>query len=266
MKYMQAAKHGGTQSQVDRIVIHGTVSPCVRGGALNVARYFQSAGAGGSAHYTVDPGEVVASVRESVIAHHAPPNTRSIGIELCDPQKGRADRWQDDEHEAMLQRAAVLIRQVAKRWDVPLRRLTVAEVRAGKRGICGHVDVSKAFRQSDHTDPGDAFPWERLMFLVCSEDEPIKIVLKDGVPQWPGRLLRYPNAPDGLQRAPMTIGEDVLQWQTRMRELGYKLTVDGRYGPESTKVCELFQHKADLEVDGVVGRRTWDAAFQEADA
>nr|WP_240971240.1 peptidoglycan recognition family protein [Microbispora sp. CL1-1] len=169
MKDIRAAKHGGTQNSVTRIVIHGTVSPCQRGGAVNVAHYFQTPGAGGSAHYVVDPGEVVRCLAETTVAYHAPPNTGTIGVELCDPQKGAASRWGDDDHEAMLRLAADLVRRIAQRWDVPLRRLTVADVKAGKRGICGHVDVSKAFHQSDHTDPGDAFPWGHFMALVCGE-------------------------------------------------------------------------------------------------
>lgn len=174
MKYVPAAKHGGSQSSVVRIVIHGTVSPCVEGGAGNVARYFQSKSAGGSAHYIVDPGETVAAVRENVVAYHAPPNTSTIGVELCDPQAGPSSRWDDDNHQRMLQRAAVLVRQIAARWDVPLRRLSVADVRAGKRGICGHVDVSHAFGQTDHSDPGAAFPWDEFMHLLNNaEGEPL---------------------------------------------------------------------------------------------
>jgi len=171
VKTIQAAKHGGTQTHVTRIVIHGTVSPCVRGGAVNVARYFQTPAAGGSAHYVVDPGEVVRCLAETTVAYHAPPNTGSIGVELCDPQQGPASRWADDNHEAMLRLAAALVRDIAARWDVPLRRLTVAEVRAGARGICGHVDVSRAFGQSDHTDPGTGFPWAHFMQLVTGEDD-----------------------------------------------------------------------------------------------
>ncbi|GAA3172384.1 hypothetical protein GCM10010486_44730 [Nonomuraea roseoviolacea subsp. carminata] len=250
MKYMPAAKHGGTQTRVTRIVIHATVSPCVEGGARAVARYFQSAGAGGSAHYTVDPGEVVASVRENVVAYHAPPNTGSIGVELCDPQKGSSARWRDDEHEAMLRRAAALVRQVAARWDVPLRRLSVAQVKAGKAGICGHVDVSKAFGQTDHSDPGSGFPWDHFMELVRGDaEEPPKVVVKDGVPQWPGRTLKVSE--------PMQRGDDVKTWQAKMAARGWGIDVDGWYGAQSRTVCRGFQKATGLPATGEVDRDTW---------
>lgn len=163
----------GTQKTVNRIVIHGTVSPTVKGGARSVARYFQSSGAGGSAHYIVDPGEVVRCYSESTICWHAPPNAGSIGIELCDPQAGSSSRWSNVAHEAMLKLAAKLTREVAARHGVPLRRLSVADLKAGRKGICGHVDVSNAFRQTNHTDPGAGFPWAHFMQLVTGSSVPV---------------------------------------------------------------------------------------------
>jgi hypothetical protein len=43
--YLGPAAHTseGSNKPIDRIVIHATVSPCVEGGARNVARYFRSA-------------------------------------------------------------------------------------------------------------------------------------------------------------------------------------------------------------------------------
>lgn len=252
MRFVEAAKHGGRQTSVKRIVIHCTVSPCKPGGARSVAAYFASERAGGSAHYTVDPEEIVQSVRENVVAWHAPPNTSSIGIELCDPQKGSPARWSDANHEAMLRLAADLVRQVATRWKVPLDRLTVAEVKAGKRGICGHVDVSKAFGQTDHTDPGAGFPWGHFMDLVRGE-EPVTVVYKDGIPVFPGRVLRVTD--------PMMSGVDVRTWQAKLKLRGWAITVDGIYGKQSNKVCAGYQEATNLPVTGKVDRATWDMTW-----
>lgn len=251
MRFVQAAKHGGSQTTVARIVIHATVSPCKRGGARSVAAYFQSAGAGGSAHYIVDPGETVACVREETVAYHSPPNTGSIGVELCDPQKGPSARWADDDHEAMLLRAALLVREIASRWDVPLTRLTVAQVKAGKHGICGHVDVSNAFHQTDHSDPGSAFPWDHFMRLVREEAPPV--VVKDGVPQWPGRVLQVGD--------PMQRGDDVRTWQQKAKDRGWNIVVDGWYGPESRTVCRSYQRATGLPDTGEVDKATWEMTW-----
>lgn len=74
------------------------------------------------------------------------------------------------------------------------------------------------------------------------------------VPEWPGRLLKYP---------PVMRGDDVRTWQARMKELGYDVVVDGAYGPGSQEACRRFQKDRHLDVDGVVGPLTWDAAFAE---
>ena len=72
-------------------------------------------------------------------------------------------------------------------------------------------------------------------------------------PPWPGRLLRYP---------PLTVGDDVRIWQGRMAERGWRIGVDGQYGPQAAEVCKAFQREKGLEVDGIVGERTWGAAWQ----
>lgn len=170
-----AAHHSGNQSEINRIVIHCTVSPCAPGWARKIAGYFQKSSSGGSAHYVVDPNEIIQCLSEGTIAWHAPPNTGSIGIELCDWQKGKASRWGDDDHEKMLRRAAPLVGAIAKRYGIPLVWLTPTDLRNGKRGICGHVDVSNAWHQSDHGDPdmGGMFPKGYFLSLVKDEGDEV---------------------------------------------------------------------------------------------
>ncbi|MBD2028252.1 S8 family serine peptidase [Leptolyngbya sp. FACHB-711] len=66
------------------------------------------------------------------------------------------------------------------------------------------------------------------------------------------------------QGAPLTYDPAVKQWQQRMKDQGYapNIAVDGFYGPESEQVARKFQEAQGLEVDGVVGPKTWDAAFK----
>ncbi|WP_131739198.1 peptidoglycan-binding domain-containing protein [Actinomadura roseirufa] len=71
-------------------------------------------------------------------------------------------------------------------------------------------------------------------------------------PPWPGRYLRQP---------PVMQGDDVYKWQDRMHERGWKLQVDGYYGPKTEAVCVAFQEEKHLEVDGIVGPKTWAAAW-----
>ena len=46
----------------------------------------------------------------------------------------------------------------AKQYGIPLTRISGADLRAGKRGVATHADVSTAWRETNHTDPGAGFP------------------------------------------------------------------------------------------------------------
>lgn len=166
--YLGPAAHtsSGSNKPIRRIVIHSTVGPTAKGSARNIATYFRSPSSGGSAHYVVDAGEVVQVVYDGVIAWHAPPNQHSLGIEMCDyPSASTAKRWKGADHKAMLDHTAELTAQLCLAYDVPIRWRWALGLRAGRRGITSHVNVSKAFRQSTHWDPGK-WPRRRFMRLV----------------------------------------------------------------------------------------------------
>lgn len=154
---------------IDVVVIH-TMEIAERADAAeSCARWFAAPTSRVSAHYCVDADAVIQCVKEADVAWHARGgNTTSIGIELAG-YAGQGPRgWDDDYSRAVLDRAAALTAEVCKRHAVPVRRLRAPGLRAGKRGITGHGDVSRAFRQSDHWDPGPAFPWKRFLRLVRS--------------------------------------------------------------------------------------------------
>lgn len=178
--YLGPAKFYGdkTNKPIRRLVIHATVSPCVAGGAVNVAHYFrEDVVRPSSAHYIVDPSEAVQVVYDSWVAYHAPPNAHSLGLELCDPMTGPAERWKDLNHRRMLRRAARLTAQLCLAYDIPPRKIGPAMLRENRKGVCGHVDVARAFGQSDHTDPGVDFPWRAFMAQVRCEYETIRASL-----------------------------------------------------------------------------------------
>jgi len=164
----------GDNKPIRRIVIHSTVSPSGAGLARKIAAYFQTQHAGGSAHYVVDAAETFQCVYDNTIAWHAPPNQHSIGIEMCDmPSRVSFLRWRTVPGRAVLERTARLTAELCLAYGVPIRKLTVAQVKAGRMGICGHTDVSRAFHQSSHWDPG-AFPWRRFISMVQAEATKMK--------------------------------------------------------------------------------------------
>ena len=166
---MIAARWKGGSQTPTAIVMHGTVSPCESGGARATAHFFATEDNKTSAHYVVDPGEVVQCVGDHTIAYHCGYNTGSIGVEMTDPETGPASRWSDGNHTSMLNHAATLVAELCLAYDIEVRRPTVAELKAkGPHGIYGHNDSRLAFGSTTHTDP-IGFPWPHFLTLVKAE-------------------------------------------------------------------------------------------------
>lgn len=164
--FIAARWHGGSQ-RPKAIVIHGTVTPCEKGMARSVARDFARTSVPKSAHYIVDPGETVQTVGDHVVAFHCGFNTGSIAFELCDPQAGPGKRWHDAPHAAMLDRAAFDVAQTALAYDIEMRHVSVAELKAkGPHGIYDHNASRLAFGSTSHVDVGPDFPWIEFIAAV----------------------------------------------------------------------------------------------------
>lgn len=164
------------RAMIDTLVIHTMQVPCKAGAAEAVARRFQVGERKVSAHYCIDPENVVQCVHETDVAWHCPKaNRRGIGIELAAygvpvPASGRAATdWSSSEAQSMLLLAAEVAAQVCERWSVPVVHLTEQEIQHGARGFVGHVDVTRAFPGSGtHVDPGPGFPWQQFLAQVAS--------------------------------------------------------------------------------------------------
>jgi hypothetical protein len=160
---------GRAGGQPSVITIHTTEGSAHGTSAEDGAAYDQRRTDGTSAHYYVDNTSVVQCVRTTDRAHtaRATGNARGIHYELC----GRAYSidWAGAYAQAMLKLAARQAARDARKYGIPVRHLTVAELKAGQKGFVGHVDITNAFRESDHTDPGPKFPWTQFLNLVRAE-------------------------------------------------------------------------------------------------
>jgi N-acetyl-anhydromuramyl-L-alanine amidase AmpD len=161
------------------IVIHYTAGSERASSAEDGAAYDARRTDGTSTHYFVDQDSIVQCVRTSDRANAARARGNRLGIqyELCGTQQSRA-QWLDAASRATLQIAARQVARDCVKYDIPVRRLTVAETRrawtefpSGPRGIVGHVDCTQAYPEDggDHTDPGTEFPWD--VFLQMVQDE-----------------------------------------------------------------------------------------------
>ena len=71
---------------------------------------------------------------------------------------------------------------------------------------------------------------------------------------------RPPAAPR-LVLGPGSTGADVRAWQGQMARRHWQIEVDGIFGPQTERVARRFQRIKGLQIDGLVGRETWDAAW-----
>jgi N-acetylmuramoyl-L-alanine amidase len=55
--------------------------------------------------------------------------------------------------------------------------------------------------------------------------------------------------------------DDVRELQKVLKVIGYKISVDGSFGPATERVVKEFQDAFGLDADGVVSTKTWDAIY-----
>jgi len=67
---------------------------------------------------------------------------------------------------AILDRAAAWARSRCLARGIPMRKITPADVAAGRPGIIAHWDWTIGMRDGSHTDPGANFPWDYFIQKV----------------------------------------------------------------------------------------------------
>lgn len=159
------------RDHVRLVVIHDMESSEKPGTARAVARWFAGMQAPrASAHLCVDCTEVVECVKPQDVAWAAPgANRDGYHVEMAGAAKQSLTEWQDTASRATMRLAARAVAPVCRSYDIPVVKLSPEEVADGKRGFCGHVDVTRAYHKSDHTDPGPNFPWDTFLGMVEEE-------------------------------------------------------------------------------------------------
>lgn len=264
---------GAGNKPIRRVVIHATCpgvgypSASKKGAASGTAKYFAMKSSGGSAHYVYDSSRHEEHcVPENVTAWHAPPNQHSIGIEICGEASYTRSQWLSDKVWPAVEEAAARTRELCLRYDLPMRKLSVAQVKAGAEGVCGHVDVSRAFHQTDHTDPGSGFPWDEFMHLVNSGDvppEPANTSWTEGiVKDLPTLKVEASNYDVKTVRSCLFArGElDPARYGGKAGLEDWLERID--FDDALDEDVRAFQEAKKLAVDGVVGPDTWGALLR----
>jgi len=142
------------------IVLHDEESSTAKSAAV----YFQSKQSGGSAHLCVDDSECYRCLANEDIAWGAPDaNENGFHIEQAGFAKWSAVIWK--KHLMTIRRAAYKAALHGKLFGIPMEFVDAAGLKANKRGITTHREVSKAFGGT-HSDPGPCYPTAVFMWFA----------------------------------------------------------------------------------------------------
>lgn len=167
-----------------------------------------------SCHYLVhQDGRIVHMVDEDKRAWHAGKaswegaddvNSRSIGIEICNP--GHGENYHDFP-EAQIKALIALSKDIIARHTIQPRH------------VLAHSDVAPGRK----IDPGEKFPWAQLA--------------SQGVGLWltPAAIV------DGPVLAEGATGDEVTSLQRNLAAYGYGLDVTGSYDARTATVVRAFQ-------------------------
>jgi len=114
----------------------------------------------------------------------------------------------------------------------------------GQWPVCGAGGGSYSGSYSTYSAPQ-----QTTYYSAPRQSAPAAPVIPAAVGAWPDTM--FTTALSHQKRA------DVLNWQKKMRKLGFKIKTDGVYGQESQNAARFYQATHNLQQDGVVGPQTW---------
>lgn len=258
----------GRRKPIRLVVMHDMESPEKPNTAEACADYFAHTTREASAHDCVDNDSAVQCVHDGDTAWAAPgANSDGIQIELAGYAKQALDDWLDPYGKQLLEMAAQRVALRCKKYGIPVRWLSVAQVADGvTKGICGHADVTKAFPalHGTHTDPGSGFPKSYFLGRV-------RVALGDPPVDPP-----HPPGPTPLRVDGVLGTLTVRRFQSYLNAHGARprLVVDGDVGPSTWKAVDLWldvspangtpghdtvralQRKVGSSADGILGSNT----------
>jgi peptidoglycan hydrolase-like protein with peptidoglycan-binding domain len=242
-------RYEGRAAPIRVIVLHTMETEERSDIAEAVASYFSRTSTRASAHLCVDNDSTVRCVDDQDTAWAAPgANADGLQIEIAGRASQNPTQWADAYSKDLLDRAAAEVAAWCKRWNIPARLLTDAQLADGfTRGITTHAAVSRVFRRSDHTDPGKDFPAGAFVAAVAAKAGQVPpAVVKITKP--PKTTVTKGLVVDGIA-GPRTVA----RWQQVMGTV-----VDGVISRPSLLV-RAVQRRVGTPQDGLLGPVTWRA-------
>lgn len=132
--------------------------------ALTMATYQLSPAAGGSYHGVIDVnGGTARENDDAYIPWAAMFTANRVGYHWSLAGKAAFTREQWLARPKQLSKLAEVIAAYAKAYGLPMVKRNDVELVQGKWGVAGHADASRAWKESDHTDPGANFPYDVVL-------------------------------------------------------------------------------------------------------
>lgn len=160
----RAAHDSGARraSSIRLVVLHSAEGSSAKG----VAAFFAQKSTQASTQLAADQTCCVRMLPDLVIPWGAPgANSNGLHIEMCGYARWTREQWL--AKDAMLRRSAYKVAMWCFHYAIPARYVTVKSLVDGTaHGLTFHVDVSKAFKGSDHWDPGPGFPRDVFLSYV----------------------------------------------------------------------------------------------------
>jgi hypothetical protein len=151
-------------SEILWIVLHDTESLT----AASAASWFENTKSKGSANFCLDAAICYRTLAPTEIPWAAPgANVNGLHFEMAGFAHWTRTEWL--AHHGTIHRAAYRAAYWAGALGIPPKLLTDKQLAGRKtKGFITHRQVSRVFRGSDHTDPGERFPLDVFMKDVRS--------------------------------------------------------------------------------------------------
>jgi hypothetical protein len=185
-------------------------------------------------------------------------NGQALSICFCTPS-GASSGWSRStwlSKGVMLTAAARLAGELARQFGVPLVGLNNSQAQGSSKGLCEHKNFGSA--GGNHHDCGPGFPMDEIIKRAggSATAPPSQPPASGGAaPPMPADSQPW------FGRSARSRSSGVRTWQQRMQQRGWRIGVDGDFGPESENVARSFQREKGLTADGLVGAQTWNATW-----
>lgn len=228
------------------VVLHTAETEPSGSSARNVAGYLSRTSRQASYHELFDSGENLRLLPLGYVAFGVRGfNTPAVHVSWATFHNrwgSHPSGWED----AALTIGAQRVASICRYYDMPLRRISARQARAGTKGICTHMELDPSRRR----DPGSRFPSGEFMAIARGDE--------------PG------SGPGGSDREVITVGDrggDVLDWQEdllRWRSDALpEWGADGDFGEETAEWTRRFMDAVGLDPSDPneprVGPRTREA-------